>query len=777
MRRYDAAMLLMVGLVCALAGCSSDRSLHLTQWEVTREGAPPTPVTLPVHLPASVVPERPGRYALHARVSLPPALRARRLHLVVPEVAAVVEARVDGVLATDLGWADASGYRRRGPQEWEIPAAATTDGVLDLELRVNHTWTQSAWWGTVPRLLPLEASDVDARLIIVFNLFVIFAGLVALGQIGLTSVMVYVVDRRRRQYLWFGLQALLACYFPIWLLGWSQRLFGVYDVPLLAITLVIATTASVQFTHIFFRLAPPWRGLWPTCALVCAIAASLHGPFTATGWAGVPTVLFLLATLSYQVLACARLVVRGVEGANLSARYSLASWLTLMITCTPDLLYWLGVGDLLGGVRLASVGLAASGLLLSLRLSQEHITSLGRSDSLNVELAGRVAQLTQRGTEIEKLNTELRRQIEDRAGQMYAALALAAGEPASAPQLIAGDLVQGRYRVVRPLGSGGMGRVYEVERVADGARLALKLTREVDPAALARLAREAQMASTVSHPHVVGILDVDVASSGFIYLIMELVEGPSLHELRKQFGDPAWAVPVLQQIASGLAALHAAGIVHRDLKPGNVLMTHEGLVKITDFGIALADAKHVKLPRLDTNVASEGGDSLTGALAAMPLEARDVRLRVALDHDRDADAPPDTLAQSILTRTGVLPGTPAYIAPELVDGRERLSPAADLFAFGVIAYELIADRRPWLEAPVLSLVEGRPVPVPQSIRDWWNACPIPVAAALDACLSFEPLDRPTAQKLAILLADVGKTVTEAADPPPLASQHIENIDK
>ena len=765
-----------------LVGCAEEPRLRLASWHVIVAGRDEGEVSLPTKLGAQLVPARPGRYALRAHVELPADLRGQSLRLVVPEMAAVVHARADGVPATDLAWASADGYRRRGPHEWEIPESATADGAVELELDVEHTWTQSAWWLTVPRLLPLPAQDANARAVEIFNLFVIFAALVALGQIGITSLTVYVVDRRRSKYLWFGLQALLGCYLPFFVLGWSQKLFGVYDVPVLAISLVVATTASVQFTHIFFGLARPWRGLWPTCIAVCMVALLVHGPFTATGIAAVPTVLFVLCALSYQVLACTRLVLRGIEGA--SARYSLASWLTLMITCTPDLYYWLGLGDLLGGVRLASVGLAASGLLLSLRLSQEHITSLERSDVLNAELAGRVDQLEKRRAEIEQLNIELRRQIEDRAGQIYAALALASGDSGEAPRLVAGDLVQNRYRVIRQLGAGGMGTVYEVERVSDGRRLALKLARELDGGTLARLAREAQMASTVAHANVVGILDVDVASSGFLFLVMELVEGQSLHELRQRFGDPAWALPVLQQIAEGLAALHAVGVVHRDLKPGNVLLTRRpdgGLgVKISDFGIALSDtARFAKLLAEDiphgiaaeataavdaateaaTGAATGAATDEAGALAATPLEPFDVTLR---DGPRAGKAPLVVAAaaagpgaslggSSFLTRTGMLPGTPSYIAPELVHGRDRLTPAADLFAFGVIAYEMIADKRPFPEAPVLALVDHRSVPTPRSIREYWPDCPVPLAAALDACLSFEPADRPTAARLASLL--------------------------
>ncbi len=117
------------------------------------------------------------------------------------------------------------------------------------------------------------------------------------------------------------------------------------------------------------------------------------------------------------------------------------------------------------------------------------------------------------------------------------------------------------------------------------------MARELNGVALARLAREAQIASTMSHPNLVGVLDVDVATSGFLYIVMELVEGTSLGAQRERFGNADWALPLLQQIAAGITALHEAGVVHRDLKPGNVLVTTNtagaAQIKIADFGISL----------------------------------------------------------------------------------------------------------------------------------------------------------------------------------------------
>src|SRR5205085_1673252 len=136
-----------------------------------------------------------------------------------------------------------------------------------------------------------------------------------------------------------------------------------------------------------------------------------------------------------------------------------------------------------------------------------------------------------------------------------------------------GEVFDGRYRILSALGRGGMGVVYEVERVPDGRRLALKVVRhELTGRAAARFAREAEIGARVHHANLVSIVDVGIAAGSTPFLVMELLRGGSMEEQRARFGDVAWALPFVGQIASGLAALHAHQIVHRDLKPANVLL-------------------------------------------------------------------------------------------------------------------------------------------------------------------------------------------------------------
>jgi len=111
--------------------------------------------------------------------------------------------------------------------------------------------------------------------------------------------------------------------------------------------------------------------------------------------------------------------------------------------------------------------------------------------------------------------------------------------------------------------------VYEAVRLPDGKRVALKILHAPrNGAELARLAREAEIASRIAHPNVVSVVDVDIAQSGALFIVMEYVAGASLDALGARYGELPWAWSILEQVAAGLAALHAAGVVHRDLKPG-----------------------------------------------------------------------------------------------------------------------------------------------------------------------------------------------------------------
>jgi serine/threonine protein kinase len=237
---------------------------------------------------------------------------------------------------------------------------------------------------------------------------------------------------------------------------------------------------------------------------------------------------------------------------------------------------------------------------------------------------------------VDHTTAELQRQIAARSqdvGSVLAKLVQRSQEP-----IDAGRVIDGRYRVIRWLGAGGVGAVHEVERLADARRFALKtLHGNVDPEAMARFAREAEIAARLNHPNLVPIIDFGVSDGG-LFLVMELIDGGSLEDDRSRFGNAAWAFPLLGGIATGLAAMHELGIVHRDLKPENILVSN-GIARIADFGLA------------------------------------------SLHTDRSAE-----MGAGRLTHAGEVFGTFDYMSPELAGGSRRAAAASDVFAFGVGAH-------------------------------------------------------------------------------------------
>jgi predicted Ser/Thr protein kinase len=204
----------------------------------------------------------------------------------------------------------------------------------------------------------------------------------------------------------------------------------------------------------------------------------------------------------------------------------------------------------------------------------------------------------------------------------------------------------GRYRVFEVLGKGGMGVVYRALDTALGRVVALKMIRAgalARPEDVERFSREARVTAKLRHPHIVGLYDID-ACQGEHYLTMEFVAGGSLsHHRQRLADDPARAAGLVEKVARGVHHAHANGILHRDLKPGNILLDEHDEPRVSDFGLA-----------------------------------------------KVLDAGPE------LTRSGGHVGTPVYMAPEQVGGRRGdVSPRTDVWALGVLLYELLTGRPPF----------------------------------------------------------------------------------
>ncbi len=228
-------------------------------------------------------------------------------------------------------------------------------------------------------------------------------------------------------------------------------------------------------------------------------------------------------------------------------------------------------------------------------------------------------------------------------------------DPVTPPSGPIGTVLDGKWRLVRVIGRGGMGVVYEGVNVAIGKRVALKFIDApiaADPEVVGRFQREAQAASAVDSAHIVQIFDTGTAPDGAPYLVMELLPGETLGERIRRLGrlPVEEAVHVLCQVLKGLQRAHAAGVIHRDLKPDNIFLVDRDddalFVKLLDFGIS-------KIARQTT----ESGHTLT--------------------------------------RKGAVLGTPYYMSPEQAQAHHDLDGRTDLFSVGAIAFECLHGKAPF----------------------------------------------------------------------------------
>jgi eukaryotic-like serine/threonine-protein kinase len=266
--------------------------------------------------------------------------------------------------------------------------------------------------------------------------------------------------------------------------------------------------------------------------------------------------------------------------------------------------------------------------------------------------------------------------------------ATASGARDSSPSIdVTPSLIAGRYTVLGLLGTGGMGRVYRVHDEKLDEVVALKMLRRElvdDETALERFRQEVKLARRVTSPHVVRTFDLG-EHAGEHFLTMEYIEGRSLAQLLDERRLPVDEVlNVARAGCAGIAAAHAAGVMHRDLKPDNILVAKSGRIAITDFGIARTT---------DPNATGEG-----------------------------------------------FIGTPAYMAPEQVEGLAAIGPPADVYAFGAILFEMLAGRRPFVGTDMYDVAVARlhaPPPDPRAFGD----VPAPLAELVLRCLAIEPSAR------------------------------------
>ena len=466
--------------------------------------------------------------------------------------------------------------------------------------------------------------------------------------------------------------------------------------------LTMSIYASIRFTHAQFELPGSARA-WLIPIVLCALAAVVFpGPFESTRATAPVAVVCVGLGLVYQLWLVGRLAFsRGRRGTPKNAIMVLSAWLMVATCGAPDIVAWLGFGELFGGVRTTCLGLTGFALLHSAVLSRDFIAALDTGDRLNEALRDQVKRLAQEQGVVQTLNAELQHQVLVRSEQLSDALTRLVSAQGVAAVFHEGDVIEQRYRVKRPLGAGGMGTVYQVERIADHQAFALKvLTGTPGVRELGRFAREAKLAAAIHHPNVVRVFDAAIGQNGFLFVVFEYVDGESLSAHRKRFGNVPWALQVLRGVARGLDAIHALGIAHRDLKPANVLLCSDANgrpieVKITDFGVSNVATPASASATSNTSPGSASGEA-------------DFPTREDASH---ATAPPaasnpSTTPPLSLTKAGTILGTPVYMAPEAICEGHLPLLSSDIHSFGVVAFELLTARRPFTEAEAIARAYG-----------------------------------------------------------------------
>ena len=250
-----------------------------------------------------------------------------------------------------------------------------------------------------------------------------------------------------------------------------------------------------------------------------------------------------------------------------------------------------------------------------------------------------------------------------------------------------------RYRIEREVGSGGMATVYLAEDLRHHRKVAVKVLRPDLAATLGpeRFLREIEVAARLTHPHILPLHDSGEAG-GFLFYVMPYIEGESLREKLAQDGalPVSDAVRILRDVVDALASAHKHGVVHRDVKPDNVLLL-ENHALVTDFGVAKAVSE------------ATGREKLTTA--------------------------------------GVALGTPAYMAPEQAVADPHIDHRADIYAVGVVAYELLTGRPPFTGDTAQIILSAHVTETPEPVTKHRDTVPAPLAELVMKCLAKKPADR------------------------------------
>jgi serine/threonine-protein kinase len=324
--------------------------------------------------------------------------------------------------------------------------------------------------------------------------------------------------------------------------------------------------------------------------------------------------------------------------------------------------------------------------------------------SLEQRLQEQVSEIVRRAEEVQKLNAQLTAQVRTRSTELSLALGKLARQRDTGGLLRRGLVLGDRFEIHERIGEGGMGTVYSGLDRTTGEPVAIKVvqassTQELD--ALHRFLREAASAAMVVHPAVVRMLHVDVSDDGMLFQVQELVDGVTLQQ-RVRSGrrwEPGPVARLGAVLCDALASAHARGVVHRDVKPANVMLTRSAPgLKLLDFGIA-------KL--FEDAAGGEAG-----------------------------------------TRTGMILGTPAFMAPEQIDGSSEASDRVDVYAVGVVLFLMLTGSYPFGDASARRTILSHVLVDAPDARTIEASVPAEMADLLAHCLRKPPQERPCAEDVA-----------------------------
>jgi serine/threonine-protein kinase len=280
----------------------------------------------------------------------------------------------------------------------------------------------------------------------------------------------------------------------------------------------------------------------------------------------------------------------------------------------------------------------------------------------------------------------------------------------------------GAYHLGRELGGGAVSRVFVAHEAALGRDVVVKVLRHAlaERLSVERFTREIRLAARLQHPHILPVLATGTTGDGLPYYTMPLVRGQSLRaRMTNGRVSVEESIAILRDVLRALAYAHARGVVHRDIKPENVLLS-SGTAIVSDFGIAKA---------LEASIVGAPGDAVLG----------------------------DAALGRMVTWPGVSPGTPAYMAPEQSAGDPAADHRADLYAWGVLAYELLAGRHPfagWTSAQ--ALLTAHMAATPASLHVVADDVPPALAALVMRCLAKDPADRPASADTTLVALDLAR---------------------